>query len=87
MKLHWFGKKTTNELSFNERKELRKAYFRQAREICGSIDYNGFYSLDDEKDFRYGALKKLNNLITDLTKIRDRIIELEEKDKNDGCDL
>ena len=33
MKLHWFGKKTVNELSFNERKELRKAYFRQAREI------------------------------------------------------
>ena len=92
MKLHWFGKKTTNELGFNERKELRKAYFRQAREICGSIDYNGFYSIDDEKDFRYGALgdcamRKLNDLITDLTKIRDRIIELEEKDKNDGCDL
>lgn len=25
MKLHRFGKKTTNELSFNERKELRRA--------------------------------------------------------------
>ena len=92
MKLHWFGKKTTNELSFNERKELRKAYFRQAREICGSIDYNGFYSIDDGKDFRYGALgdgamKKLNDLIKKKKKIRDRIIELEEKDKNDGCDL
>lgn len=56
MKLHWFGKKTVNELSFNERKELRKAYFRKAREMCGSIDYNGFYSIGDEKDFRYGAL-------------------------------
>ena len=92
MKLHWFGEKTTNELSFDERKELRKAYFSKVREMCGSINYNGFYSFDDEKDFRYGvlgdgALKKLNDLITDLTKIRDRIIELEEKDKNDGCDL
>lgn len=34
-----------------------------------------------------GALKKLDDLIKDLTKIRDRIIELEEKDKNDGYDL
>ena len=92
MKFHWFGKKTVKELNVNERKELRKAYFRQAREICGSVDYNGFYSLDDEKSFCYGALgdgalKKLNDLIADLTKIRDRIIELEEKDENDGCDL
>lgn len=92
MKLHWFGKKTTNELSFNERKELRRAYFRQARKMCGSIDYNGFYSLDDEKSFRYGALgdgalKKLNYLIVDLIIIRDRIVELEKKDKNDGYDL
>ena len=92
MKLHWFGKKTVNELSCKERKELRKAYFRQAREICGSIDYNGFYSLGDENNFRYGvlgdgALKKLDDLIKDLTKIRDRIVELEEKDKNDGYDL
>lgn len=36
-----------------------------------------------EKSFRNGALKKLN----DLTKIRDRVIELEERDKNDRCDL
>ena len=92
MKLHCFGKKAVNELSFNERKELRRAYFRQAREICGSIDYNGFYSLDDENGFRYGALgdgalKKLDDLKKKKKKIRDRIIELEEKDKNDGYDL
>lgn len=61
MKLHWFGKKTTNELSFNERKELRKAYFRQAREICGSIDYNGFYSIDDEKGFPLWRIRGWRN--------------------------
>lgn len=92
MKLHWFGKKTTNELTFNERKELRRAYFGEIRSICGSISYNGFYSFDDENSLRYGmlgdgALKKLNDLIKDLIRIRDRIVELEEKDKNDGYDL
>ena len=79
-------------MKFNTNQNLCSLILSKYKQENIAVSFNGFYSIDDEKDFRYGALgdgalKKLNDLIKDLTRIRDRIVELEEKDKNDGYDL
>lgn len=69
----FFRKKDVEEFSIDERKELIRDYLSKANEICYSFELN-------RRPYMGGGLEDLNKVISDLSQIRDRIVELENKD-------